>query len=475
LQSLKNNPVSTENRLSSVQANFQRILTFYKEGSMKVLATVSITSTFLLALSLAAQQPSPAKDSQPQALGSITGHAFCADTGQPARFAGVQLLPDQPVDPLFSEKDIKEMGKSADFGKVMGAVMSAVMKGGSLTTMTTLDGSFNIDKVPQGTYYIIPQLPGYLSPLNLYSQKERVDPAKDTMKEIESQAQKITVAANQASHVEIRLERGASIGGTIRYDDGSPTASVTATLLLQQTDGKWKELGPSGLQQAASNDKGQYRISGLLPGKYAVKVALPTTQALMGLGAKSFSLQLNPGDALVVYSGDALREKEIKPIELGAGEDREDVNIVFPISGLHTVSGAVVAKVDGHAVNSGSVNLLDPETKGLLRTAMVDADGSFHFNYVTEGEYILQVSGAADTVKKNASAEDSDNIFSRLMNSKTVKSYGEATLPLTVKSDSTGLVVQVPNASDKKDQPQKGTPGDGLAAPARLPSTPPTN
>jgi hypothetical protein len=278
---------------------------------------------------------------------------------------------------------------------------------------------------------------------------------KDTMSAVEGLSQKITVNPNQVSRADATLERGGSLSGSIRYDDGSPAPNVTPTLLLQQKDGTWKELSLGGLLPASTDDSGHYRFFGVPAGKYAVKAALPTTQMYSGVGAGSFSFQMKLGDALIAYSGAVYREKEIKPIELGTGQDQSGIDLVFPISGLHTVSGTVVAKADNHAVNSGTVELDDPETKAKLRTVMVEPDGSFRFNYVLEGAYTLLVSSAADTIKKDASVDDSGNIFSRLMNSKTVKSYDEATLPLTVKSDTIGLTLQVPDAAPEKDDEKK--------------------
>jgi hypothetical protein len=123
--------------------------------------TLSIASTLLFALALQAQRPAPATQAPSQAFGSVTGHVSCTDTGQPARFAGVQLLSEQPAAPLL---DAKDMGKDADFSKVLAKSMAAVLKGKGLSAITDIEGNFTLDKVPPGTYYLIPQLAGYLSP-----------------------------------------------------------------------------------------------------------------------------------------------------------------------------------------------------------------------------------------------------------------------------------------------------------------------
>jgi hypothetical protein len=410
---------------------------------MRILAGV----TFIFAASLFAQQPAPV--AQPLSPGQVSGRVFCADTGQPGRFAGVQLIAEQPSKtPLI---DLAAFGKDPNFEKLFATALTAVMKGSNLSTVTTLDGAFSLDKVPPGTYYVIAQIPGYQSPLSQFSQIEKMKADDATVKAVESAAEKIVVQPNQAVHVDIRLERGASLSGSVRYDDGSPAPGVAPVLMALDKDGKWKELGATGMLPAMTDDRGHYRIFGLLAGKYAVKAALPTVQAMTGLGAASISMHFNMGDALVVYSGGALREQDVKPVELGTGQDLDGIDIVFPISGLNTLSGSVTAKADNHPIDSGAIELVDSETKAKLRTAMLDQDGGFRLNYVPDGQYILRVTSAADTDKTGS--DDSGSDFARMLHAKTLKSYGPAELPILVKSDSTNLVIQVP---DLPAAPAKG-------------------
>jgi hypothetical protein len=291
---------------------------------------------------------------------------------------------------------------------------------------------------------------------------ERVKADDATLKAVQSAAEKLVVQPNQAAHVDIRLERGASISGIVHYDDGSPAPAVVPILVVQDKDGKWKELSASGVLPAFTDDRGHYRIYGIAAGKYAVKATLPTVQTTFGLGA-SVSMHMGMGDALAVYSGGAMREKDIKPIKVGTGEDVEGIDVVFPLDNLHAVSGSVVAKTDNHAVDSGTILLEDSDTKATLRTVMVEPDGTFHFNYVPEGQYLLKASGAGDTDKSGGS--DNANDLMRMMHTKVLKSYGDAELPVTVKSDATGLVLQVPDPAAAPS----AVPGAHAASPTPSP------
>lgn len=409
---------------------------------MKLLAACLL----LAALPLCAQQPD-------QPTGQVTGRVICSDTNAPGRFASVQLVSDKTAStPAIDPSQSKEAA-----GKLVTQIMAGIFRGSGLSALTDIDGNFSLNKVPPGTYYVIAQLSGYLSPLSQLSQQERtkVDPA--ILQEVESIAEKIVVQAGQSAHVEVVLNRGASISGTIHYDDGSPAPNVIPTLLVQQPDGKWKEIVINGggfPAPAATDDRGSYRFSGLAPGKYAVKAKLPTAQAVLGLGAGSIAMHMDFGDMLIVYSSGALREKDIKPIEVSSGDSIDGIEVVFPLNDLHTVSGSVVAKSDQHPVSTGSVILEDPDTKEAMRTTPINRDGSFVFHYVPEGQYILKASGAAD-VEDSGSGDAANSPFGQLLAAgKTTRRYAESEQPVQVKSDQTGLMLQVP------DQQQKAATGN---------------
>jgi len=206
------------------------------------------------------QSSQPATPAAPApVVGQVSGHVFCQDSGLPARFAGVQLLAEKPSSaPLL---DPASLGKNPDFTKVMAQAMAAVMKGSNLSTVTGIDGSFSLEKVPPGTYYVIPQLPGYRSPLSSLSMMERMKADAATVTAVESVAEKIVVQPGGSTSVNIELQRGATLSGTVAYDDGSPAPGVNPALLIQDKEGKWKELSVTMLP-ATTDDRGQFLRTG---------------------------------------------------------------------------------------------------------------------------------------------------------------------------------------------------------------------
>ncbi|HEX3837166.1 MAG TPA: hypothetical protein VHW25_09430 [Steroidobacteraceae bacterium] len=246
------------------------------------------------------------------------------------------------------------------------------------------------------------------------------------------------VRAGLTADVPIELERGAVLSGTVTYSDGTPASGADPTLFVRAADSTWHEVAPVGSERVELGDHGEFHFFGLPVGDYAVGAHLPTTQALTGIGAVSLSLHAALGDALTVYSGNVLRQSDIKPIHLGTAETRS-VQLVFPLDGLHTIAGRVLAASDHHAVNTGIIELQDPATQASVRSVLLGHDGTFQMRYVPAGDYVLKVTTVGDT-----QGEASDLPCARTC--REIRSYAPMSLPLDLKTDATGLELNVAGA-----------------------------
>jgi hypothetical protein len=379
-------------------------------------------------------------------FGSVSGHVFCADTNEPARFATVILLP-------APQKIETPPAKGIDPAQ---SVPPA--------TRTGLDGSFLFPKVKPGTYFLIADYAGYVSPIAKLSPEEIKSKAPADIDKVEQVLIKITVASNKDSTRDLELERGAAIAGTVQYDDGSPANQIQISVLRLRDDGKASpvSLNVGGQMRRAfdsredlqTNDLGHYRISGLPAGKYIIKTTLPTEifsfGGLFG-GPVVATFSIDDAGALSVYSGNVFREKDAKPIEANDGSERDDADITIPLLGLHTISGSVTALADGHAINWGSVSLLLADDKSELRTLNIPEDGRFNFRFVPEGEYILRVGDPADAIEEEG--RDPQSGFVTSMDRKPVHSYASVDQPISVHSDLSSVNINVPD----KPAPDKPT------------------
>ena len=410
---------------------------------MKKLGPIIVCTAAIAArVAYAAQPASSAPDPQP--LGQVAGIVTCHDSGKPGRFASVALLPEKV--PATTPVSSLNLGKDADLSTLtvkqlsaeMSAFIGAALKGSDLNTLAELDGRFALDKVPAGTYYLVVQLDGYRSPLNTLSARERLKPDAAALAGIESKAQKIVVKPGETTRVQVDLDRGATLSGTITYADGAPVLHAEAQLLHREADGKWKEVGPGEpARPTMTDDQGNFHYDGLPAGDYAVKAALPTTRSITNPALDRLFLHNGSSDELVVYSGGALRESDLRPITLEDGGNRNDIAVVFPLTGLHAISGSVVAQSDHHAVNTGIVELQDPATKTTVRSMLLGQDGTFSMRYVPDGAYLLKIKNAMD-VKGGADA------LTCPLQCKAIKGYASSATPVEVHGgDVSKLVVQL--------------------------------
>jgi hypothetical protein len=341
----------------------------------------SIIALTLVGRALSAQTPAPPP-------GSVSGHVYCADTHTPCRFASVTLEAVPQPKP----------GNSA----------SPNAEPRNYATETDLDGAFQVNGVLPGDYYILARLTGYFLPYDLAVSEFPDDPVLRA-KAIDAALPKITVSAGLATTSVLNLSSGASLSGTVRYDDGGVASTLRLSLFRKDESGKWKSyvnrsadsnMAPLGMG-THTDSRGRFSVLGLPAGIFCIEIMLPEASSVSNTitGNPSITYRIAEGNALRIYNGDKYRLRDATPIELHEGEDRSGIDINIPTQGLHSIHGNVVARSDGRSITAGTVRLLDPDDKTLLRKTAIGSDGAFSFNYLFQGTYLLQIEGAADNRK----------------------------------------------------------------------------
>lgn len=366
---------------------------------------------------------------------TVTGHVFLQDTNGPARMATVMLEPTEVVDASRSDKRLDK------------AVTTQ-------SVQTLLDGSFAIPNVQPGTYYVIASEPGYMSPLSaLLASDTDASKSEVARKKLAALAPSLTVQANLPASVNVTLERGGAVSGTVLYDDGSPAAGLWVQLLVRK-NGKWDTVPRLGSQPtistAGTDDRGNYRIVGLPAQQYAVEVLLNLSKGTYRTDPQGGTSMSSTSEySLNVYSGNHFRKKNAEGFTLAQGDERGGEDIQIPVSRLHTLRGNVIAAHDGHLINGGRVALLYPDDKSEMSSTGVSSDAEFNFRFVPEGDYILRVVGAADT-----EYIEKPNPYHGWPPTTTethvLRHYGDAEMPIHITGDMTGVVISAP---DLKPQP----------------------
>jgi carboxypeptidase family protein len=343
---------------------------------MKRPAVLGVACALALAVSVWAQQsgssstrPAPPRDtsarspeSTPPPKGRITGRVVAADSGRPLKRARV-----------FINAAELEDGRGV---------------------LTDDSGTFDFTELPAGRYTVTVAKSGFVS--LSYGQRRPLQAGTPLQ----------LGDGQQLRNVDFALPRGSVIAGRIADEDGEPMAGVTVRVLRYQYLQGERRLTPVGGGQ--TDDKGQFRVWGLMPGEYYVNAL---TRGGFGPGGRGGFFYRNAGPEFATSSGDEQDSlnyaptyypgvpsvSDAKPIALGLNQELLDINFSLQLVRMSRIAGRVT-NPDGSATTSGQVNLLlDAGGRGNQIGAAfggrIDWDGGFAINNVPPGRYLLRARG----------------------------------------------------------------------------------
>lgn len=364
--------------------------------------------------SMAAQQPNSRVGTA-----TVTGHVTAGDTQLPARFAHVTLFGVPAKVTPYKTSD-PNAGDAAQV-KAIASAFANLGKVNLINTQTDTDGNYAASDVAPGDYYVFATATGYVAPLARV--QAAVDAGADLSKPLPG-LQMLHVTADHSFTADATMTRGGAISGTVQWDDGSPVPGAIVT--VQPKAGKAHPPAEFNLLAIANalgslsiaDDLGHYRVAGLAPGEYVV-LATMQSSGQTGFGASANLKKLAAVSPLLVYAPEAVHRADAKPVAVTQGDDHRDVTITLRLGGLHTISGRVASLEDHHGVNSATVRLSDEKDPEFVRTAAVDAMGSYKLSFVPPGTYTIAVSDAEDTEPGKATGKV--NLFGPP--EKTLRSY----------------------------------------------------
>ena len=285
----------------------------------------------------------PRDASAPEATGTarIRGRVIAAETGNPLQRAQVRVM----------SPDLRQ----------------------PRTAVTDADGRYEIDNLPRGRYSVNVGKPGFVD--LQFGQRRAFEPGRP----LDLQNGQI------AERIHFALPRGGVITGRVTDERGEPAPAVRVQAMryMYLPSGN-RQLVPSGTGGPSgpfmTDDLGQFRIYGLLPGAYLV-----TGGALPGLG--DFG---NPGLGTTYYPGTSSPDQaETVSVELG-----HEVTAHFSLvpTRVAKISG-VVLNSQGQPVPRRMLMLAArSEGGGWTRTVGPTApDGAFSIPNLPPGEYSIDV------------------------------------------------------------------------------------
>lgn len=322
-----------------------------------------ISALFLsLALFQAPQQAAPPMGSlRPLAdekleKGTIEGRVISAVDGLPLKKANVMLLPQsQP-----------------------GSITRP------LSTITEADGKFLFKDLDPGPRYTINVVRNGYARQN-YGQRLPNGPGT-------------ALSLSPGQHlkdINVRLTPGAAINGRIVDEDNDPVAGAyVRTMRWGFMNGK-RQLMPGG--GATTDDRGQYRVYGIAPGRYYVSATYQGPNFMMVTAGESSPKESEEAYAPTYYPG-VLDASQASAVDLKGGDDISGVVFRLVRARAVRISG-IVRNANGESAKSAMVQMF-PRPTGMMNSGpnmrMTDDKGAFTFTGIMPGAYALIVRGTID-------------------------------------------------------------------------------
>ena len=289
------------------------------------------------------------------AAGTIKGRVV-SDAGEPLAGVWVTVFPSAPAQGLRSPHN----------------------------TNTDDEGNFNVVGLEPGVYTVGASMPGYVS-------------------EVDSQTGRPGVTVRPGETATIRLVRGGVITGAVTDAQGEPLVAVSVRAYrVRDLDGR----APSGpyafSNEDRTDDRGVYRIYGLVPGVYVV---------FAGGSSNYFGPVASPygGDAPTFYPS-STRDTAAE-VTVRSGQDSAGVDIRYRDEQGHRVTGRVEtpAQQTSDGPNPVSISLLYASSGVQAASAFVlpnSNNNSFSLDAVADGDYDMQASsGNRDGLTSTSAAQ----------------------------------------------------------------------
>ena len=227
----------------------------------------------------------------------------------------------------------------------------------------------------------------------------------------------------QFNNIVLRLSRFAAITGVIYDKDGEPAPNISVEAMRYTMRTGRRTLSSVYGQPATTDDRGVYRLAGLLPGDYYVAAgpspdgAPLDVQVLTAADVDRALQRLNPQSGASpeltfdrprqmyapVYFPGSTDFSGAQVIRLGQSEERSGVDVHLQLVPTARVEGTVLATdtrpVSGlrvSAVPVSETSSLDLFSPGIVTPVSTDSQGRFVFRAMPPGRYTLSVKAAGD-------------------------------------------------------------------------------
>jgi hypothetical protein len=246
---------------------------------------------------------------------------------------------------------------------------------------TDARGRYRIDRLSPGEYVVEARKWGFET--RRYGQDRMVAARSSGI------VKRVELKNGQAvDSIDVMLARGGVIAGTIVDEFGEPMEGVPISALqLSSGAGHLRWVRSAVLGSSRTDDRGQYRLFGLLPGTYVVQAAVRDSLS----PASGYLPFFFPGTP-------SIAQATTTKVDFAMTATGIDLSLRATIA--HTLIG-VVLDSSGRPPVRAEVTLAVSERSGAIQTEPLRvnaaADGAFAFTNVGPGVYAVQATGDVDS------------------------------------------------------------------------------
>ena len=301
---------------------------------------------------LIAQEAPQQASSEATKKATVEGQVFNQVTKEPLKRAEVQLF-------LIQKNSINMMGAN-------NAAYSAV---------TDAEGKFKIENVEPGEYRLERHKSGFVS-----GGRGMFSMSSSTLK---------LAPGEKTSSLRYELTPQAIVNGRVLDDEGEPVQGASVSLMRALYMRGARRMAPSGRTQ--TNDRGEYRIINVQPGKYYIWADVG--RAFAGMGSTSApAVTTQPGaphmSFVSTYYPNAPELAQATRVEVSAGQELGGQDITLRKERVVKVTGKVLES-DGSPAKNVYLILAQRDSLAFSGGMQAQADnkGAFTLNDVRPGNY----------------------------------------------------------------------------------------
>ncbi len=246
------------------------------------------------------------------------------------------------------------------------------------STTTDGQGRYEFSELPAGRYLVTASKGGYVT--LQAGQRRPFEPGNP-----------MTLGDGQTlANVDVALPRGSVIAGRITDEFGEPIAMAQVQAQrYEYRPGGQRRLTFAGAPFVMTDDLGQFRVYGLMPGEYVISATVRGVGMAVAMGP-GVANDTSEGFAPTFYPGTA-NPAEAQPIVVGVSQE-STIHLALTAARMARVSGIAVDSL-GKPAAGAMVMLRSGSADGMMSFggAQVAADGSFTVAAVPPGDHVIDI------------------------------------------------------------------------------------